>query len=572
MKNQTSLLRWAGFFALALVVMVVGGRTSQAAQEGVKAEKRADVIVIDTMARDGKLSLPAVTFLHDQHTKALAAAKMDCSSCHKPPKEGKEGPFSFVFMDSDAKSGEDLKNLYHEKCIGCHVEMRSTVKKTGPVDAECRTCHDPRPKVESDRQEMGLDKRVHYNHTASKLINYKTEKTNCGACHHVYDSSARQLAWGKNQEDSCRACHLTQEAAKAALAKDPAASDENGLLKDRFVLDRAVHQSCVNCHFTLNLAGSVPDNKVLPTDCSSCHGMAAQTALAEEFAKTAVDSVPRLERGQADAVLMMPAPEKAKDIKGMMRPVSFNHKFHESKTMDCRTCHHKKISACSTCHSFEGKQAGNFVTYGQAMHKSTAKQSCVGCHNIETQKRDCAGCHVSVSAVMSQNSCASCHAAPAGVSAEAAENASLLALGKEDRQRLADASVAARVQGRVKLFGQDDIPEKVTIGLLSNEYEPSVMPHRKIVMTLWEKQADNRLAAAFHGEDGTLCQGCHHNSPASKTPPKCVSCHSADAKSSPDGRLSLKAAYHQQCMTCHARMQQKPAETECADCHKARGN
>lgn len=75
MKNQTSLLRWAGFFALTLAVLAAGGGYSLAAPEGATAEKRADVIVIDTMAKDGKLSLPPVTFLHDQHTKALADAK-----------------------------------------------------------------------------------------------------------------------------------------------------------------------------------------------------------------------------------------------------------------------------------------------------------------------------------------------------------------------------------------------------------------------------------------------------------------------------------------------------------------
>jgi len=87
-----------------------------------------------------------------------------------------------------------------------------------------------------------------------------------------------------------------------------------------------------------------------------------------------------------------------------------------------------------------------------------------------------------------------------------------------------------------------------------------------------EKQKDNRLAAAFHSDKATLCQGCHHNSPASKTPPKCVSCHPVAVKPTTDGQLALKAAYHQQCMTCHARMNQKPAATECADCHKVRVN
>ena len=67
-------------------------------------------------------------------------------------------------------------------------------------------------------------------------------------------------------------------------------------------------------------------------------------------------------------------------------------------------------------------------------------------------------------------------------------------------------------------FADEDIPEKVFIDTLVNQYEAVELPHRKIVKTLMGNMADNKLAAYFHREPGTMCQGCHHNSPATQKP------------------------------------------------------
>ena len=44
----------------------------------------------------------------------------------------------------------------------------------------------------------------------------------------------------------------------------------------------------------------------------------------------------------------------------------------------------------------------------------------------------------------------------------------------------------------------NDIPETVKIGSLSKDYEPSVLPHRKIVLAMLEGMKDSKLAGAFH--------------------------------------------------------------------------
>lgn len=571
MRKRMSLPRRTSLLVLALAALLLPGLSAWGAEEAPAAPARADVVIIDVMANDGRLELPAVVFLHDKHTEALKAAQKDCSSCHEPLKDGDGKTFSFTYKNADQLKGDPLKSMFHESCIGCHVEMRGSSPRTGMQEAECRSCHKAPPP--SERLDAGLDKAAHYAHVASKLITVSGEERNCAACHHVYDAQAQKLAWSKDKEDSCRACHMRPAAQKALAAKagkagnddGPEFADENGRLLKRPDMESAVHASCVNCHLKVAAVKSA-DQKTGPSTCAGCHGAAEQAARAEGRDMAAV---PRLERGQDDAVLMLPRPVKSKDVKGMMRPVSFNHKFHEAQLDTCRVCHHKKISACSDCHSYDAAVGGNSVNFAEAMHRVTAERSCVGCHLQETRKPACIGCHAVMPTKLSDASCASCHATPAGLSDEEAENGSLIGLAKDAAKPLADATVAAREHARVTTLERDAIPEKAVMGLLEDEYKPSELPHRKIVETLLDKQKDSRLAAAFHTEKTTLCQGCHHNSPASATPPKCAACHGVNAKAV-TGRLPLKAAYHQQCITCHEGMQQKPLATECADCHKTR--
>jgi hypothetical protein len=85
---------------------------------------------------------------------------------------------------------------------------------------------------------------------------------------------------------------------------------------------------------------------------------------------------------------------------------------------------------------------------------------------------------------------------------------------------------------------------------------------------------DSKLAQYFHGDPGTVCQGCHHNSPPSKNPPRCANCHPqahGQALTTVEAtRPGLLAAQHGQCMNCHQVMAVKPEATACTECHKER--
>lgn len=117
----------------------------------------------------------------------------------------------------------------------------------------------------------------------------------------------------------------------------------------------------------------------------------------------------------------------------------------------------------------------------------------------------------------------------------------------------------------------DQIPEKVTIKTLAREYMPVELPHRRIVLALAKANQDSELAAYFHKDPLTLCQGCHHNSPASLQPPQCGSCHGRSSEALNLTRPGLLAAYHQQCIECHDRMGlEKPASRDCTACHAKR--
>ncbi len=538
MMKGKSLLRWAGLLVAVALISVWGHEARSSRTEEAVKEDHADIITIDVIGKMGSTELPPVAYPHDLHTEAMARMNKDCSTCHKT----EDGVMSLKFMRTEDGTAKELKELYHANCFACHAEQAAKGNNTGPQDGECRACHNPNPAANTAWKSVEMDKSLHYRHIAAKSISVAGQDVNCGACHHIYDAATEKAEWKKGTEDACRACHksVPVEAAPGSKVLLP-------------TLQNASHSACVLCHVTT--AAAKQDSG--PITCAGCH-----TETAQQQYKVVKD-VPRLERGQPDATMVA---ADALD-KATFPAVAFNHKLHEVAVDSCRTCHHEKIASCTECHSVAGKKEGNFVQLSQAMHAAQSQASCVGCHNTAKADPSCAGCHNMMPAgKASDASCATCHMPGNPTGADVA------AMSKEARQTLAAELITQR-PASMPMYADEDIPETVKIDALADQYEPSLMPHRKIIKTMVAAVADSRMAASFHSTPGTFCQGCHHNSPPSKTPPKCQSCHGKPFEQGAGDRPGLKAAYHQQCMDCHAAMKlEKPKATACADCHAERAN
>jgi hypothetical protein len=194
--------------------------------------------------------------------------------------------------------------------------------------------------------------------------------------------------------------------------------------------------------------------------------------------------------------------------------------------------------------------------------------------------KKCAGCHAYIERAQNQDtgSCVKCHMnLPPGATGEEPSITVLLPGEVSEQQPHEEHPVAsALLDSRIPVtdtYASEEIPEKVTIKVLEEKYQPVELPHGKIVATLLGGIRESKLTQSFHEDKGTLCQGCHHNSPPSKNPPKCGSCHGKPFLEKDLHKPGLMAAYHQQCMGCHYEMGlEKPVSTDCTACHKEKGN
>ncbi|MCP3898289.1 MAG: cytochrome c3 family protein [Desulfobacteraceae bacterium] len=499
-------------------------------------EKRSDILTIDIPSSPDHKDMPAVNFLHDLHTKAVEG---ECSKCH----DQKDGNTIFKFKRVKDVKDQAFMDLYHDNCIKCHEDVKKSGKKSGPQEAECRTCHNAKSNLTSSWNELAFDRSLHFRHENSKAIpsSIKTEETNCNVCHHKYNKKTEAIFYQKGEEESCIYCHRD-------VVKD-----------DTRALRNASHDSCVACHLTLK----EKKTEAGPVNCIGCHDITEQSKI-----KTVKD-VPRLKRNQPDTVLITgwtplenDLEKNKKTISSHMNPVAFDHKSHEQKNQSCKVCHHETLKKCNSCHTETGDEKGDFIKIGQAMHIADSTKSCIGCHNEKKQAKECAGCHFQMpEKALKDNSCISCHKVDAkSVAVEQMKN-------DIDKADIAKAAIAKDIQGYSKVV-ENEIPETVIIKTLAKEYKPSKFPHRMMVKSIFKKAGESNMAKVFHTNEQNLCMGCHHNSPASLTPPQCASCHGK----TPDletGKPGLKGAYHGQCITCHQKMEVKTVlATDCIKCHE----
>jgi hypothetical protein len=525
---------------VAVIICAVGAEALKTPLNQPSGATQVDTIVIDTLARFGAKDKPPVSFPHDLHTQALAKHQKDCFTCHLkesvPPSAaaGQAAPskerMSIKFKRLKDTTPREVRGIYHENCIGCHTGMAGKGDESGPVICgECHRASGARP----DRQPAGMDNSLHYRHT-------KATQNKCETCHHAYDEKAKKLFYAKGQEGTCRYCHQKET------------------VENRISMPLASHLSCVECH----RLGKEKKAESGPVTCAGCHDSKEQMKIKK------VAPVPRMERQQPDVVLVKALGKGENAEAPRMNPVPFDHKSHEGYSDTCRACHHAGLSACNSCHAL-GKplKDGNYVKLDRAMHQGGVESSCIGCHQAKQQARECAGCHVFMPKGLGEQSdaCLKCHMKPPADAPAWPKTA-------EEEKGWAGKLLQSRqpVKGT---YPQAEIPENVVIKDLVDRYEQVILPHRKIVSGLVErmngsKQA-SRLAAYFHNNAGTVCQGCHHYSPESQKPPKCANCHGNPFDEGNLMKPGLLGAYHQQCMGCHDSMGiEKPKE--CVECHKER--
>lgn len=494
-----------------------------------------------TLQQNAHPEMPAARFNHEVHVAKLGEKGKDCVICHvslgKGNQKGQKQSFSVV--SSIGKNRNDLKDSWHRTCFDCHEKYDQA-----PAPASCRSCHDA-DKGHQEQLPVKFDRSLHAAHVNSKYIppvmpeNAKNPVMlvkNCGACHTTTGDDGSPV-YRQNTEDAFSFYHVESS--------------------DGSVLSSVAHNTCVSCHRETMLKQKASGKELsLPVLCSDCHSIEGQANFPKD------NSSFRLLRGQPDEVVLGEKPtasltSQSTSPEAAIKAVPFNHKLHE-ESASCTVCHGMKIEQNEAKPAtLAGRDAeGRKVTAYDAAHDVDSASSCVGCH-IKTvaENKNCAGCHNSLT-FEAKDSCFACHrGADEPVRYDADNSLSFPQFPKRSR------TVATPIS-------PDDIPEKVVIGSLSNEYQPVELPHRKIYQTLLKGMEDNELAATFHRE--SVCKACHHNIPNDNiaSPPACSSCHDKEIKSVAVGQLPhLKAAYHQMCIRCHTSMDVEPASADCAGCH-----
>lgn len=287
--------------------------------------------------------------------------------------------------------------------------------------------------------------------------------------------------------------------------------------------------------------------------------------------------------GAPSAIVIFPVGEKPNPAAAGMPPVAFNHVIHEKwmakAGKDCMVCHHTGDPiACTNCHTVQGSPEGQNITLQQAMHTLNIKQrkeytpnSCVSCHAAQTRERNCAGCHTQLvrNARSKSSWCAVCHTITPAMTVNQMQAGMNNKLSERDNEKLAVDTAVARVQ--TSYVSPLLAPYKVHIDSLKGKYEAANFNHRHHIQSMMDRIQDSRLAGAFHTQTATMCMTCHHNTPASLTPPKCISCHTTEIDRIKPSQPRLMAAFHLECMNCHTDMQVvRPRNTDCQTCHKIR--
>jgi hypothetical protein len=518
------------FFIFVLISFLVLSQSSRSfsssGHKDIIQDSIKNKLIIGHTEIFGKLERPQVVFDHGRHTDAFK--KEGCKTCH-PLASAENYLFDFPFKAED-KSAKKTEDSYHEKCISCHRKIIREKRKSLPI--RCGDCHVKRfESLTLKYPPVEFDFAYHDKHV--KKLKEEKVKDECGVCHHTYDireeEESLRLVYENGKEESCFYCHNLGQKRGPELSAITAVAAKKGLS-----IQKVSHWLCVNCHLRRIKAGE----KAGPVECMKCH-----TGKYRTIAELA--NVPRPERDQPKRPFIYM--EKAS-----MKGVLFDHTFHEKNTKTCRSCHHETLEACRKCHGLTGSPEGGWINLANAYHDPSTDIGCTGCHKEKKTARNCAGCHY--------------HLVDMDIQAKGPKKAicTVCHSGKKD-------GPAAARQIALSELDPKKVPEKVTIKILEQQYEPSTFPHLKIIRKLIGVSNGSKAGTSFHRNLQTICRGCHHQSideaEVRKTePPYCRNCHSITFDEKNMNRPRLLAVYHRQCMGCHARMGIK--EMGCTDCHK----
>jgi hypothetical protein len=314
-------------------------------------------------------------FPHSQH-------KMKCDTCHKfPSPNWKTVRKTEAFPDI-------TEYPRHESCLNCHRQQFFK----GAKPAICSICHTnpspqggprhpfPNPREIFDRSPKGKtaaasDFAISFPHDKHIEIVSRNdaEKTFSGT---MFVNARLKRA---GAADSCVVCHQTYQPQGTSedeyVTKPPAKlGDAFWLKKGTFKTVPTGHTTCFTCHSA--------DTGILPapSDCATCHKLAAQGAKTDFDAKIAAPM------SVTDKIMLMAW--RRRDSSAV-----FRHEFSSHADLDCASCHNaaamnttdaltKKVpvTSCNMCHITATTDDGGILNFEVEARKKDAKFQCVKCH------------------------------------------------------------------------------------------------------------------------------------------------------------------------------------------------
>jgi hypothetical protein len=365
-------LLFAGIFACGIFYFAVAPENFTAqAQKSTRTRNQPRRAAQTTPTRAARYS----QFPHNQH-------KMKCDSCHKfPSSNWKTARKTDAFPDI-------TDYPHHESCLSCHRQQFFK----GAKPAICTICHTsgtpqgaprhpfPNPREVFDQSPKGKtaaasDFQISFPHDKHIDIVSRNE-IDMPVNGAFFVNASRKRA---DASSSCAVCHQTYKPQGNGddeyVTKPPAKlGDAFWLKKGTFKTTPIGHATCFTCHSTDT--GIVP----APTDCATCHKLAAPLAKTDFDAKVAAPM--KIE----DRIMMLAWRKRDSSA-------TFRHEFSSHADLDCASCHNvtamntldpltKKVpvTSCNMCHITATTDDGGELNYEVDARQKDAKFACVKCH------------------------------------------------------------------------------------------------------------------------------------------------------------------------------------------------